>query len=285
MRAVLRDPALDPAFKALALTLPDEGYVSEQVEPVDPQRIHHVREAMLSQLAAALQDDWARAWDAHQVREGYRPVAAQAGRRALANLALAMLVRQAVASGDPVWPGRAYQRVKDATNMTDRQGALWALVASQSPLATQALAHFHAAARGLPLVLDKWFSMQALAPEPVTSSGGQRLAQARALLKHPDFSLKNPNRARSLIFALCMGNPAAFHRADASGYVFWAEQLLALDAMNPQIAARLARALDRWRVLAEPWRSGAREAIARVAAKSDLSADVREIVTRALEEN
>jgi aminopeptidase N len=282
MRALLRDPALDPAFKALALTLPDEGYVAEQVEPVDPQRIHQVREAMLSQLAAALQDDWARAWDTHQVREGYRPVPAQAGRRALANLALAMLVRQAVASGDPVWPGRAYQRVKDATNMTDRQGALWALMAAQAALATQALAHFHAAARSQPLVLDKWFSMQALSPEPVTG-GGQRLAQARALLKHPDFSLKNPNRARSLVFALCMGNPAAFHRADASGYVFWAEQLLALDAMNPQIAARLARALDRWRVLAEPWRSGAREAIARVAGKPDLSADVREIVTRALE--
>jgi aminopeptidase N len=169
--------------------------------------------------------------------------------------------------------------------MTDRQGALWALVAAQSELATQALAHFHVAARGNPLVLDKWFTMQALAPEAVTGAGGLRLAQARALLKHPDFSLKNPNRARSLVFALCMGNPAAFHRADASGYVFWAEQLLALDAMNPQIAARLARALDRWRVLAEPWRSAAREAIARVAAKPDLSADVREIVTRSLEEN
>jgi aminopeptidase N len=103
------------------------------------------------------------------------------------------------------------------------------------------------------------------------------------LLKHPDFSIRNPNRARSLIFGLCMHNPAAFHRADAAGYVFWAERLLELDAINPQVAARLARVMDRWTALAEPYRSAAREAIVRVAAKSDLSDDVREIIDRALE--
>ena len=101
------------------------------------------------------------------------------------------------------------------------------------------------------------------------------LARARELLKHPDFTLRNPNRARSLLLALCSGNPAAFHRADAAGYVFWAEQLLAVDALNPQLAGRLARAMDRWSALAEPYRSAAREAISRVAAKSDLSPDTR----------
>ncbi len=285
MRALLGDAGLHPAFRAAALTLPDEAYIAEQVAPVDPTRIHAVREAMLARLADALAPDWQRAWDENQVSEGYRPTPLQSGQRALANLALAMLVRRAVATGDPVWPGRAYQRVKDAGNMTDRQGALWALIAARSPLAAQALAHFHAAARGNPLVLDKWFALQAQAPEAAGEAGPGVLAQVRALLKHPDFTLKNPNRARSLVFALCMGNPAAFHRADAAGYVFWAEQLLALDAINPQIAARLARALDRWSALAEPCRSAAREAIARVAAKPDLSADVREIVTRALEQN
>jgi aminopeptidase N len=283
MREVLRHPDLDPAFKALVLTLPSELYVAEQVQPVDPLRIHAVREAMRSQLAARLQADWHWAWDAHQVREGYHPGPAQAGRRALANLALAMLVHHAVATGDEVWPGRAYQRVKDAGNMTDRHAALAALVGARSPLAAGALTRFHAMFRGDPLVIDKWFSVQAEAPDPVGPGAGQVLAQARALLKHPDFSLKNPNRARSLVFSLCMYNPAAFHRPDASGYVFWAEQLLALDAINPQVAARLARVMDRWNVLAEPLRGAAREAIARVAAKPDLSDDVREIVTRALE--
>jgi aminopeptidase N len=137
--------------------------------------------------------------------------------------------------------------------------------------------------KGDALVIDKWFAIQATAPEPVGAGQGQVVAAARALLQHPDFSLRNPNRARSLVSALCMSNPAAFHRPDASGYVFWAEQLLALDAINPQIASRLARAMDRWSVLAEPWRSAAQEALTRVAAKADLSADVREVITRALE--
>ena len=101
-------------------------------------------------------------------------------------------------------------------------------------------------------------------------------------MNHPDFNIRNPNRARSLIGALCMGNPAAFHRTDAAGYVFWADRVLELDAFNPQLAARIARVMDRWSRLAEPYRSAAREAVARVAAKTDLSNDVREIVTRAL---
>ena len=283
MRAVLRHPTLDPAFKALALTLPGEAYVAEQLEPYDPLRIHAVRESMRDQLAQALADDWAWAWDAHQVREGYAPTPAQAGRRALANLALAMQVRRAERAGDPVWPGRAYQRVKDAGNMTDREDALRALVAAGSPLAAQALAHFHARFRHDALVVDKWFAIQAGAPEDAAEGAGSVLAQARRLMEHPDFSLRNPNRARSLIFALCHGNPAAFHRPDASGYRFWSEQLLALDAFNPQVASRLARAMDRWRALAEPWRSAAREAVARVAARPELSDEVREIVSRALE--
>lgn len=108
------------------------------------------------------------------------------------------------------------------------------------------------------------------------------LPAVRQLMKHPQFSLKNPNRARSVIFSYCSANPGAFHRSDAAGYVFWADRVLELDALNPQVAARLSRALDRWRKLAEPYRTAAREAIARVAAKTDLSNDVREVVTRAL---
>ena len=96
--------------------------------------------------------------------------------------------------------------------------------------------------------------------------------------------MNNPNRVRSLLFGLASGNPAAFHRKDAAGYVLWAERLLELDAHNPQLAARFARVMDRWRSLAEPWRGAAGEAIARVAARTDLSNDVREVVSRALDE-
>ena len=278
LRDTLRDASLDAAFKELVLTLPSESYVAENLTVVDPQRIHTAREAMRSQLATKLRDDWAWAFDAHQVVGGYSPDPVSSGRRALANLALSMLCLDAVAQGDAIWPGRAYQRFKDAANMTDRIGALAALVNSHAELAAPALERFHALFKGEPLVIDKWFAMQATAPE----SEGRVFARAQQLLQHPDFSIRNPNRARSLIAALCMMNPAAFHRADAAGYVFWADRVLELDAFNPQLAARMARIMDRWSRLAEPYRSAAREALSRVAAKPDLSSDVREIISRAL---
>ncbi len=137
---------------------------------------------------------------------------------------------------------------------------------------------FHALFKDEALVIDKWFSLQAAAPD----RSGNVLPAVRQLMKHADFSIRNPNRARSLISSYCQANPAAFHRSDAAGYVFWCERVIELDGINPQVAARLARALDRWNKLAEPYRSAAREAIARVAAKPDLSRDVREVVTRAL---
>ncbi|UZD55786.1 aminopeptidase N [Caldimonas aquatica] len=280
MKAVLHHPALDPAFKELVLTLPSESYIAEQLEQVDPQRIHTVRETMRLQLAQCLHADWEWAFEHHQVQGGYSPEPGQAGRRALANLALGYLCLAAAEKNLPVWPGKAYQRFKDATNMTDRLGALAALVGAHHDLAEVALERFHQMFKDEALVIDKWFALQATAPE----KEGRVFTRVKQLMAHPDFSLRNPNRARSLINALCFSNPAAFHRADAAGYVFWADRVLELDAINPQLAARLARALDRWKQLAEPYRSAAREAIARVAAKAELSDDVREIVTRALAE-
>ena len=281
LRGVLRDPSLDPAFKSMVLALPGEAYVAEQLPVVDPQRIHAVREQLLDHLAEQLHADWAWAFEHHQVRGGYAPQRQQAGQRALAARALAMLCRQAVRSGNPVWPGRAYQQVKDAGNMSERLAGLNALVHARSPLADAALERFHAAAQGNALVIDKWFEVQARASEDPDGQGAV-LARAKALLQHKDFSLRNPNRVRSLLVALCRDNPAAFHRPDAAGYVFWAERLVELDAINPSVAGRLARVMDRHGQLAEPYRSAAREAIARVAARSDLSDEVREIINRAL---
>jgi aminopeptidase N len=279
MRRVLRHPELDPAFKRLVLELPDESLLAEQLDVVNPQRIHGVREVMLAQLARALHDDWQWAFEAHQVRGPYTPDPVSVGRRALANLSLAMLCLDAAKSGDTVWPGRAYQRVKDAPNMTERLGALAALVDSHAELAERALGHFHAMFRNEALVIDKWFALQAMMPE---RADGRAFSRVKQLLQHPDFSLRNPNRARSLILSFCIGNPAGFHRSDAGGYVFWADAVREVDGLNSQLAGRMARVMDRWTHLAEPYRSAAREAIARVAAKSDLSPGVREIVERAL---
>jgi aminopeptidase N len=278
MRQVLRHPTLDAAFKELVLTLPAETYIAEQLEVVDPQRVHAVREAMREQMALEMRHDWQWAFETHQDSGAYRPDPISSGRRALSGLALTMLCLGARSTGDVVWPGRTYQRFKEAGNMTDRFNALHALVNSGHELGASALARMHTLFKNEALVLDKWFSLQAGACD----RGGQVLPAVRQLMSHPDFHLRNPNRMRSLIFSYCNANPGAFHRADAAGYVFWSERVLELDAFNPQMAARLARALDRWKKLAEPYRSAAREAIARVAAKADLSNDVREVVDRAL---
>ncbi len=279
MREVLAHPTLDAAFKELVLALPSETYLADQLAVVDPQHIHTVREAMRLQLATSLKADWEAVYDAHQDTGTYTPDAVSSGRRALAGMALSHLCLAALASpGDANdWPAKTLQRFESASNMTDRFNALSALVTSGSPLAAQALARFHALFANEALVIDKWFSLQVAAPD----RAGNVLPKVKALMKHPDFSLRNPNRARSVISTFA-ANPAAFHRMDAAGYVFWSERVIELDAMNPQVAARLARALDRWSRLAEPYRSAAREAIARVAAKTGLSKDTQEVISRAL---
>jgi aminopeptidase N len=278
LRNVLRDTSLDAAFKELVLTLPSETYIAEQLETVDPQGIHAVREGMRQALATALFDDWQAAYEANKDTGGYSPDAVSSGRRALANMALHMLCLGSEGMAKDVWHGKTYQRFKDAGNMTDRFGALAALVASRSVHAAPALEKFHALFKQEALVIDKWFALQAGSSD----LNGDVLPKVRGLMQHADFNLKNPNRARSLIFSYCSANPAAFHRADAAGYVYWADQVLALDAINPQVAARLARALDRWKKLAQPYQDAAKHAIERVAAKADLSKDVREVVSRAL---
>ncbi len=278
MRKVLRDPALDAAFKELVLTLPSESYIAEQLDVVDPQRIHTVRQELRLQIATALQADWEWAFEAHENNGAYTPDAYSSGRRALAGMALANLCLASKTTGDSVWPEKALQRFKAAGNMTDRFNALSALVNTGHALAAPALAQFHAMFKNEPLVLDKWFALQAGAPD----QDGNILPIVRQLMTLPDFNLKNPNRARSVTFSYCSANPGAFHRADAAGYVFWSERVMELDSFNPQVAARLARALDRWKKLAEPYRSAAQAAIARVAAKKDLSNDTREVISRAL---
>jgi aminopeptidase N len=282
LRGILLEANLDAAFKALMLTIPSEGVIAEQMQEVDPQRIHTVREAIRAQLATALQAQWQMAFESNQTSDPYSPDFASSGQRGLANMALANLCLEATLAGDTarlqVASGKAYQRFKDASNMTDRLGALLALLGAKHELAGDALARFHAMFAGDDLVIDKWFAMQA----GQSDVGGDVLPLVKQLMKHPDFKASNPNRFRSLVFSYCSANPAAFHRLDAAGYVFWGEQVLALDASNPQVAARLARALERWKKLAEPYKSAARTAIERVAAKGNLSRDVREVVTRAL---
>lgn len=280
--AVLRDGSLSPAFREQALTLPCETYLAEQMDEADPAAVHQARQFVRRALAVALRDDWRAAYDAHRTPGEYDPNPADAGRRALKNLALHYLVEL----DEPSEALRlAHAQFDAANNMTDRVAALAALITLRASAPTQAddaaraaLDAFYRRHENDALVIDKWFALQA---QQRGHAGRRTLDTVRELMRHPAFNLRNPNRARALIFSFCAGNPEQFHLADGSGYAFWAEQVIALDALNPQVAARLARSLERWRKFVPALREPMHAALEKVATQAQ-SKDVREIVSKAL---
>ncbi len=222
-----------------------------------------------------MRDDLIATYDGHRIEGPYQPSAADAGHRGLKNIALGYLADLADPS-DALELARA--QYEGADNMTDRSAALMTLLQLGPASARSALDDFYRRFENEALALDKWFGMQATR----RGAPGERvLDDVRALMAHPAFSIKNPNRARALIFQFCMGNAAQFHAPDGSGYDFWAEQVLALDTLNPQVASRLARTLERWRKFTPPLREKMRAALERVAAGVQ-SKDVREVVEKAL---
>ncbi|MGF6938248.1 aminopeptidase N [Paraburkholderia sp. UCT70] len=277
---VLTDETLSPAFRELALMLPSEAYLAEQMAESNPAAVHAARQFVRKRLANALRDDWLKVYEQHRTPGAYETTPEAAGQRALKNLALSYLT-ELDDSADAVRLAAA--QYETANNMTDRAAALSALLNAAapqggSPESQHALDDFYRRFEKEPLVIDKWFALQA------TQRGGARhpvIDTVRKLMTHPAFNLKNPNRARSLIFSFCAANPAQFHAADGSGYAFWAEQVIALDALNPQVAARLARSLELWRRFTPALRDSMRAALEKVAAQVK-SRDVREIVEKAL---
>ncbi|RZT42735.1 aminopeptidase N [Cupriavidus agavae] len=278
-RTVLTDGSLNPAFREQALMLPAEAYLAERMGVADPAAIHRARLFMREGLARALKAEWLAAYGANATPGDYSADADSMAKRALRNLALGYLAD----TGDADMQALADEHYRDSTNMTDRFAALSALVNSFAPGREHALADYYERFETDALVIDKWFSLQGMQRGEVGPHAGKRtIDTVRALMEHPAFNLRNPNRARSLIFSFCSGNPAQFHAQDGSGYQFWADQVLALDAINPQVAARLARVMDRWQKYEIPLRDRMRAALERVAAASTLSRDVREIVGKAL---
>ncbi len=273
--ALLADATLEPAFVALALTLPGEADIAREIgRDVDPDAIFAARSALRvavgTHLAAPLFDRYRRLSEAGP----YRPDAQSAGRRALRNACLDLLV----ATRRPEAVSLAAGQYRAADNMTDRMAALAALSLCDVGERAAALDDFYARYAGDPLIVDKWFTLQAAIPEPAT------LDRVKALTKHPAFSLANPNRVRALIHAFASMNQKEFNRADGAGYDFVAETVLTLDPKNPQLAARLLSAFKSWRVLEPTRRARAQTALRRVAAVPSLSPDVGDIVRRALAE-
>ena len=275
-RNILLDPHLDPAFKELALTLPAETYLYEQCSSVDPQQIFAARRAFRKEIAKQLQLEWAALYQQMQTPGPFKPDAVSAGKRALKNLALNMLLE----ADGAIWTPMAVNQYRVADNMTDRYAALAAMVIHGSKAADECLTDFYGRYVNDALVIDKWFALQS--GRPPVDGLETTLSDVKRLREHPAFKLNNPNRVRSVIHAFCSNNPASFHQADGSGYAFWADSILALDPINPQIAARLARALDRWRLFAQPYQNQMKVALERVSVSETLSPDVREVVGKAL---
>jgi len=268
---VLRDGPKDPAFAAEALVLPSETYLAEQLEVVDPDAIHQVRTQLRRTLAGELRGELAGTYRSQTVPGPYSPDARSAGKRALRNLCLGYLMELEAPEGRAL----CVAQFDAADNMTDRMAALGALANSRAPEREPALERFYADWKHEPLVVDKWLAVQATSRLPDTLERVQRLT------RHEAFDLRNPNKVYALIRSFC-ANHVRFHAADGAGYAFAADWIIQLDPLNPQIAARIARAFDRWRRFDAGHQAHARAALERIRAKQGLSKDVAEVVTKAL---
>jgi aminopeptidase N len=268
--ATLADDRLDPAFVGEAVLLPSESFVGDQLAVVDPDAVFRAREALRRDIGRHLDAQWRAAYDGPRKPYAYTP--ADKGLRRLRNVALGYIA----ASGAEDAAKLAFTQLQAADNMTDRQGALSTLASGDSPERVAALDAFYNRYAGNALVLDKWFQTQALATRDDTA------AVVAALVRHPEFTLANPNRARSLIGAFAV-NQRAFHGLDGAGYRFLADQLIALDQLNPQTAAKLLPPLGRWRRFDDKRAALMRAELERIVATPGLSKDLFEQASKSLE--
>ncbi len=272
VRKVQTGPVTDPAFTARLLTLPGEEWLAGQGEEVDPVAIHRARERVRRTLAQRLRGGWAALYEAHRESGPCRLDAEAAGHRSLKNLSLGYLM----ALEDEEVRRGCLEQFTGSDNMTDTLAALRLLADCDCPQRQPALDAFYGQWCEDPLVVDKWFSIQAASSLPDT------LERVQALLRHPAFNLRNPNRVRALIGAFSQGNPVNFHRPDGAGYRFLADRLLELDPLNPQVAARLATPLTRWRHLEARRRELIRAELERILSAARLSKDLYEVVSKSL---
>jgi aminopeptidase N len=267
-----RDASLLPAYRAEFLKLPSESDIAQELgHDVDTDAVHRARETLRATTGKEIRGDLAELYELSAPSGPYSPDPESAGRRALRSAALDLLV----ATGEPAEIARAERHYREAANMTDAIAALSILCSLEGRPREETLEHFYARWQNEPLVLDKWFAVQARAVRP------DSVETVRALLSHPKFSLKNPNRIRALIGSFAHANPTGFNRADGAGYRLLAEQALEIDRFNRHVAARLLGAFESWRIL-EPKRQAKAKAVLEDFASEKLSTDSYEIVTKTL---
>jgi aminopeptidase N len=269
--ATLRSQSLDPAFKADAIALPGESMLIEKLDAADPARVHDVREEVRRAIGTRLKHELQPSYDAASQADAASLSGEDKGLRRLRAATLGLL-----AAGDPALGARlAQQQYAAARTMTERQSALMVLAMLGTDAAGTSLEDFYRRFEDDPLVIDKWFAVQASVP------GEGTLHVVEALQQHPAFTMSNPNRLRALAGSFA-GTPSAFHRADGRGYDWLAEVIVAADKLNPQTAARFVAPLGRWRKI-EPGRAAKmRAALQRILAEPGLSKDVFELASKSL---
>ncbi len=271
-RATLEADDFDAALLAKALVLPGEAFLADQMDEVDVDAVHRARTFVRRELARVLAELWRRIVGDNAPEKPCRLDARTMGRRALRNVSLAYLVR----AGERPDPAPALDQLRAADNMTDEVAALAVLANLDVPQRDAALAEFAARWQTDPLVMDKWLGIQAMSELPDT------LAAVVGLLDHPVYDARNPNKVRALVGVFCGSNQVRFHAADGAGYRFLADQVLALDPLNPQVAARMVGHFSRWRRFDERRRELMQVQLERIVAVEGLSRDVYEIAAKSL---
>ena len=269
-KGVLSDQKSDPALLAQALLLPDEDYLADQMKVVDVDGIHAAAKFIKHGLAAELGGLFEKRYQQMNDGSAYSKSPQAMARRSLKNVCLSYLL-QLTESVD-----LAVDQLAASDNMTDTLAAIQGLVFADSPLAADALQQFEARWKDDALVMDKWFVIQACKP------GRDTVDKVHSLMDHPAFSIRNPNKVRALIGAFAMLNPTGFHASDGSGYQFLSDRIIELDALNPQMAARMAACFNRWHRYDKDRQTLMQAQLQRIAAIKGLSGDVTEIVTHAL---
>ena len=269
---LLDDATQDRAFAAKALVLPSEVYLAQQMTVIDVDAIHAVREFVRRCLAESLRPAWIAAYHAAASDQPFTVDAAAIGRRALKSLCLAYLMALDTAESHAL----AIRQYREAATMTDAIAALGLLADSSAPEREPLLADFYERWHHEPLVVNKWLMVQASSNRPDT------VARVQALLDHPSFDLRNPNKVYALVGAFGSGNQVRFHARDGSGYAFLTNCILSLDSMNAQVAARLTAPFARWRRFDLERQELMRKQLTRLADAPNLSRDVGEIVAKRL---
>jgi aminopeptidase N len=271
-QTVLNDSSLDYALRAETLSLPSEADIAELAQPANPDAIHQAREFMYSTLAKALRFDLERFYSTLQEDGAYHVDSKSIGQRSLKNICLDYLGR----INDESIQQQCLLQFRQANNMTDALAALAVLNQIDCPQRQQALDEFEQRWQHDPLVMDKWFALQATSALPHT------LERVKALTQHKLFDIRNPNKVRALIGSFAMRNPLHFHAENGSGYNFLSEHVLQLDAINPQIASRMVRPLMSWRQYETQRSQLMRQHLEQIKAHQSLSPDVYEIVSKSL---